>query len=249
MQNPTEQMLAAYAQAWRLLAQASGCEAPEQEGLLTYFSMAEDPAFNPTVVISEPDDPVGALDRRASEYAARSIGFGFETPQGLAPRLEQAALDRGMRWKQNIPAMMLQPIPDLPDDSRFDIRIVEDETSLDEHVRVQAQGFESPIENVRVFTPSSLLRVSKFFLAYIDGEPAATSIVGITGNAAGIFGVSTRPEFRNKGIGRAVTRAAIAHAAEAGCDFAYLHATSMGLPVYERLGFKTLTYYKLYLSF
>jgi ribosomal protein S18 acetylase RimI-like enzyme len=75
-------------------------------------------------------------------------------------------------------------------------------------------------------------------LARDEGRPVGTSLVFFGGDAAGLYYVSTVPEVRRRGIGTAVTVAALAHARARGRRLAVLHATDMGRPIYHRLGFR-----------
>ena len=59
----------------------------------------------------------------------------------------------------------------------------------------------------------------------------------VTGDLVGIYSVATVPDARGGGLGRAVTLAAMRDGATAGARHAILESSSMGLPVYSRLGF------------
>lgn len=85
-----------------------------------------------------------------------------------------------------------------------------------------------------------------FHLGYLDNRPVSTSIGFLHAGVVGIFGVSTAPTARNRGIGREVTKRALLWARERGYRVGILQATAMGYPVYERLGFKTVATYACY---
>lgn len=78
----------------------------------------------------------------------------------------------------------------------------------------------------------------KFFLAFSDGEPVATSLLFLHENAGGIYFVSTLARFRKKGIGLALTGATMRQARQAGARFVTLQSSPDGLRVYEQAGFK-----------
>jgi GNAT superfamily N-acetyltransferase len=84
------------------------------------------------------------------------------------------------------------------------------------------------------------------FVGYVDGAPAAAAAVYVTHGVAGIGWVGTVPEHRGKGYGEAVTWAAIREGFRRGAAIANLQASSMGRPIYERMGFITATEYRVF---
>jgi GNAT superfamily N-acetyltransferase len=75
------------------------------------------------------------------------------------------------------------------------------------------------------------------FVADAAGELVGASAAVVFGANGWIGGVAVLPERRGAGLGGALTAAAADWIAEAGAATASLHATAMGRPVYERLGF------------
>jgi GNAT superfamily N-acetyltransferase len=129
----------------------------------------------------------------------------------------------------------------LPADVR--IQRVVDADTLDTWMTTLAEGYSFP-----VWLPEPLTRLMahagltdeatiSLYLAWLSGQPVATSMVIYAAGAAGIYNVVTLPAARGRGIGRAVTLAPLLEAWERGYRVAVLNATEMGFPVYERLGF------------
>ncbi len=75
----------------------------------------------------------------------------------------------------------------------------------------------------------------------VDGGPV--EVVGtawIDSGAIGLGAIATVKEARGRGLGSAMTAALATHDLGREVDIGVLHATPMGRPVYERLGYRTL---------
>ena len=68
-----------------------------------------------------------------------------------------------------------------------------------------------------------------------SGEVAGGSMAYVAAGVVGVYSVSTRPEFRRKGYGEALTRAALGSAPSLP---AVLQPSEMGRAMYERMGFR-----------
>ena len=76
------------------------------------------------------------------------------------------------------------------------------------------------------------------YLARLAGRPVATATLLESGDIAGIYFVFTLPEVRRRGIGAAITAAALRHARDRGGRLGVLGASPMGESVYRRMGFR-----------
>jgi GNAT superfamily N-acetyltransferase len=82
--------------------------------------------------------------------------------------------------------------------------------------------------------------------ATVDGRVVGTALLLTTHDMAGIYVVTTLPEYRRRGIGTAITAAALETARERGYRVATLQASPLGEPVYRRMGFEKVSEYRLY---
>jgi GNAT superfamily N-acetyltransferase len=95
---------------------------------------------------------------------------------------------------------------------------------LDLWVMTVAQGFAEnyPVthELLSVMKMFALGKNTECYLARIDGRVAGGATLAVRGRIAGLFGASTLPEFRRKGVQTALLQARMHRAAKAGCQLA-----------------------------
>src|SRR5262245_36140011 len=83
----------------------------------------------------------------------------------------------------------------------------------------------------------------QFFVGRLGGQAVGTSISIQGGGASGVVAVGTLPEARRRGVGTALSWAAVDAGRLRGVDTIVLQATPMGLPIYEAMGFRTVVTY------
>jgi hypothetical protein len=71
----------------------------------------------------------------------------------------------------------------------------------------------------------------------VDGRPVATSMASISNGFVGVYAVATARDARGRGYGEALTWAATRCRPDLP---ATLQASSMGRPIYERMGYRTI---------
>ena len=151
-----------------------------------------------------------------------------------------------------LPGMALHPIPaDLVTTvPGLEIRRVEDDEALRDHAMVAGHGFEVP-ESVAIrFIGDKLwsLDGARVYTGYADGRPVSSGFSVQTGETLGIFTIATERDARGRGFGAAMTGRLIADGAETGCTVAVLQASAMGRPIYERIGFRLVQQYEIYVG-
>ena len=104
------------------------------------------------------------------------------------------------------------------------------------------EGFGGDDNLTDLFLAVCDMPASTCFLATVDGIPAGGGAVAVREGIAALFGTSTRPVFRNRGVQSALIGARLALAAEHGCDTAMVmtHPGSGSQRNVERHGFQVL---------
>jgi GNAT superfamily N-acetyltransferase len=85
-------------------------------------------------------------------------------------------------------------------------------------------------------------------VAEADDRIAGTGIATVNGSVGWVGMIFVDEGLRGRGIGTALTAAVVDRLEAAGCATLSLIATPLGRPIYERIGFTTLTEYRLLIA-
>ncbi|MBI1940985.1 MAG: GNAT family N-acetyltransferase [Acidobacteria bacterium] len=174
-------------------------------------------------------------------------------PLDLERRLEEHGL-RAAEFERGM-AMELAQLPERPAaPADLSVRRVRDSGELADFAAVLADCVEPPDPAVIAFYRTAapvLLREDcpmRLFVGYLNGKAAATSELFAGGGVAGIHSVATRSVFRRRGLGLALTWAALQEARRLGLSTATLQASEGGQGVYARLSFRAYCHFAEYRS-
>ena len=152
----------------------------------------------------------------------------------------------GFRIVDNDPGMAVA-LENLNEDLRsptgLSIELARDEDAWWEWSRTMALGFEFPpaatfaIDVWYKFLSLIDLDTVQPYLARLDGEAVATSLLFLGAGVAGIYSVATIPTARRKGVGALVTLHPLLQARARGFKAGVLEASEMGEGMYRALGF------------
>lgn len=248
-----ERVAAAALAAERVRAEVvDGGEVVEVADLLVCLSNLPAPELNGTRVLREPADPVASLEAAREVFRARGHRFfGIELEAGRHAGVEAAVRSAGLRRVEAWPAMVAD-VPAIgggPASPDVEIRPVENERDLP-HVReVETAVFGTPRAVAERFVGSPMLRDARvrMFLAWAGDRAVGEATGYLLEGAVGIFGVGVLPEARGRGIGAALTRAAAASFGDAA-DLAWLQPSDRARPMYERLGFRAVSDWEVWVA-
>jgi ribosomal protein S18 acetylase RimI-like enzyme len=233
-------MLAAHPQGWSRrepdgLAARSGVPLPTLNGV---WAHGADP--RPTMI--------GQL---LDELAPMGLPYCLQVRPDAAAALGEVARGRGMELaEEDIPLMVLDGRPrtgDLP--AELSIRALAP-GEVDVHTRLLAAGFEAPEEHfVRLMAPEMVgVEGMRCYVGEVDGRAVATGLGFTVDDHVGIFNVATSPEARRRGYGAALTARATEDGLAAGAGWAWLQSSPSGYRVYERLGFRQVERWDVWLA-
>jgi ribosomal protein S18 acetylase RimI-like enzyme len=182
-------------------------------------------------------------------FMGRDRRFRMRVLDNVAPPDDGTFEEAGLKRRGGIPCMALdlRARPATTPDGT-DIRSVSDDAMLMDHIAIVAAAFDWQVSHLAGVLRPGLLggRGWHAFTAYADDAPVAAAQLVIDGECGGLYYIATSAEYRRRGLGEAITRHAAGIAAEAGCTVATLQASPMGEPVYERIGFQRVGYYRTY---
>lgn len=167
--------------------------------------------------------------------------------EGVDTHMLEAARGLGLTSEERIPAMAVQRDAFRPVPARHDVEcqpVGSDAALRETALDVTARGFEAPREFFEPLFASGMQADGlDIWLASVDGVPVSTATGLVRDGAVGIFDVATPPEHRRNGYGAVVTARAVEHGFASGASWAFLQSSELGFPVYEALGFRTMSTY------
>jgi ribosomal protein S18 acetylase RimI-like enzyme len=210
------------------------------------------------VVRSDSSNARGAqlVEQWRAELLTRSLpGSWHLTPSMRPSTLPGLLTAAGFEDGGDEPAMAasLSDLVGPPPIGELEIALVESTDDLEDYRRVLASGFgEGPKEAdwvasiyARTLGTDGPWRW-RHFVGRVRSEPVATPSLLLSSASASIYFVCTTPEFRRHGYGAALTYRTMVEAAASGAMYAVLGSSPMGQKVYERLGFRTVFFYRLF---
>jgi GNAT superfamily N-acetyltransferase len=227
---------------------AVGGRCVDLDGVCVAMTGIPSPAWNPGLVVGPSVDAPAAIEwgiRTRREHAIP--GGGYDVPVARYPELEQVFTDIGHSVLVSRPMMVVavDEIVDAPAPAGLELRPVLDERDLEAFRDVQQRGFGTEPEVASASSPWECVRLteSAYVVGWVGDEPV-TSALGVTAcGAVAVFGVTTVPEHRGNGYGRAVTAATVSAGARMGARLAWLQSSDMGQPVYAAMGFRAVEDY------
>lgn len=123
-------------------------------------------------------------------------------------------------------------------------------TDIDEFVAaygrvsgIPADGVGAATDREKAFTgDGALIRLAGRFA---NGRIAGTTVAWLSHGVLTLFFVGTQPEMRRRGVGTAMTMAAIELARQQGVQTVALTSSAVGEPLYYGLGFRTVASFHL----
>lgn len=227
----------------------AGMTVREWPGCLAASSGLPCDTFN-TVYVSGPAEP-DVVAEAVGLFRAAGLPFAVWSGPGRPPAGLVEGL--GLRQTEVETGMALTPARFRPaPPAGLTVERVADRDMLRRFATVVAANWSPPDPSVTRFydlTAPAVLAEScptRLFVGHYEGIPVATAELYLGTTAGGVYSVATLASHRGRGIGAAMTTAAVEHAFHAGRRLVTLQASADGRGVYARLGFREFGEFTVY---
>lgn len=236
-------------------------EIREMPGVSLVSSGIEYSVFNSALLSAPVFDNPGELERRivmpAVHFAGRGLPWSYwvcedlmETP--LRRKARRIFSERGLRMITEAPGMMAERV--LPATRRLpkiECQPVSNAQTRFAFTHISSIAFHIPFPTSRqIYNEERSWRGDfKGYVGYADGIPVATTAIMVAAGAVGVYSVSTLPDHRGKGFGEALLREVLQQTfKETGVERTVLQSTPAGHAMYEKMGYRAVTKFTVYLS-
>jgi ribosomal protein S18 acetylase RimI-like enzyme len=197
------------------------------------------------------------IDALFDHYRKRGMPFMWIVHPSAQPQdLDERLRARGMEETEVCPGMSMD-LADLPEQedapAGFEIREATEESDVSEILELAAWRWRVPQEVIPLLAPvTRAFEVGapgggiRVWIAEQHGVPVAKVVLCLGAGVAGIYGVATKPEARGQGLARILTVEALRGARQGGYDRGVLHSTPMARSLYEKIGFRTYSLFRVF---
>jgi hypothetical protein len=237
---------------------ASG-EVCERDGLVLWAAGSDFPvSMNGVVRVDRSTPAATVIDVADAWFAERGRGYSVSTRDiGTGEDdLVAAAEDRGLLRIMDSPAMVCDArLADGTPPKGVELRIATTADDIDAFVAIndaayQTLGMPEGVIAASVLAPERVLAAHvRTVIAWEGSTPLACAQVLLSHGIAGVYYVGTVEAARGRGLAEQVTRTVTNLGFDLGAAFVTLQASSMGEPIYRRMGYREVFRYTTHTRF
>ena len=189
------------------------------------------------------------ITQQIEYFSAHGQSFAWrvyeaDRPRDLGSRLERAGFVRDYTSE-----LMVAEVVDIPQRAELPAGVMlafdNDEPGIDRLIAVHERVFGSDHSQLRHSLQTQFLQaphLRELVVAMANGQPIASSRIEFLPDRqfASLWGGSTLPAWRGKGLFRAMVSSRAGLAAQRGYPFLYVTASSESRPILERMSFSSL---------
>ena len=234
-------------------------EIVERDGVLLFAGSSDFMAFCNGVRRVDDDVPgVDVIATAEAFFGERGRGFSVWTRDlPVDADLLEAAEDAGLLTLDGpgAPQMICRAkVPEQYISSEVSIDPVDGQDDIDHFARINGEaytvyGMPAEASASHFNGPRALFAPNVYaVLARVDGEPVGATMLLESHGIAGVYWVAVLEEARGRGVAAALVQHVTNVAFHLGAANVQLQASTMGEPIYRRLGYEELYRYQLHLA-
>ena len=211
------------------------------------------PYHNACIRLDDRVSPSAVVARAETFFSGKAPGFCVWIADHADGDLERHALDVGYASvsERGAPRMAIEhalPEPVAPDGVTFDE--IDDEDGRRAYLDVTVDAYTDSFlpADAAATQLASIEAVAgpnvRAVVAYDRGRPVSAAMSVASGPVAGVQLVGTVPGARGRGLAEQCTRWAVAAGFASGAQAVVLEASEAGAPLYLRMGFTVVSYYR-----
>lgn len=201
--------------------------------------------LNVAVLVAPAGDAEAAIAVARSWFGSRGRSFCYLLREDVDAAVVAALRLAGKHVDHRLPALVMEPLtPPCAALDSLEVTEVHDPRELEVYAGIGGEDQGLPKTLMRSIAHTAY--ASGGFVLLVGrhhGTAVATSLALVTGELVGVYNVNVAPAVRRRGIGTAMTWAAIERGRRQGCVAAFLESTPMSHRLYERIGFRTVYSY------
>jgi hypothetical protein len=233
---------------------SAGGVVQENAGLLCYANASTFPILiNGALRTDDSIDPDILIRQADNFFSDRARGFSLWIREEIDEDLEQAANRSGFVQLIRQPEMVCSeklPSQPLPDGVEIKRVTNAEDVALFAHITASSfsvYGMPLDVAHQAFSAPEQMLQPHIVALiAYVERRPVSCALTLVRDGVAGLYWVGTIEAYRKRGLATAVVRQITNVGFDLGAHISTLQATVMGEPVYKKLGYETIFYYRIY---
>jgi ribosomal protein S18 acetylase RimI-like enzyme len=244
---------------WSAYGRGNGCTLHATSNVVWFYTGIQVALFNAVVFAKMKHEDVEAtiasLQAKIDEHGVPALWWlgPQSTPENLGALLEQY----GLQSAGETPGMAadLAALNSMPKNiQNFTMKKVSsvEMQALWGQIAALGTGFSETATTQMAQLEASLTdpqyKAQHRYIGFLDDTPVATSAMVLDSGVAGIYAVATIPQARRKGIGEFMTVMPLLEAQQFGYRVGILQASSMGYPIYKRIGFKDVCKFNIYMQ-
>lgn len=252
--NAMMDLALAAAEGFRSLSIAAQGHNDVVGGAPCWYCSSTVPVFNGAAIFDDRLLNPDTLQGIGEYFTTKGRPYSLLTMDALLPHARDTLHDLGYYEYDRMPAMWLDGLPQVRPGNRGNsdlwISRVGTLRDLATFRTLLSTVFYIGRDEIELVMGEGALDVPKVrhYLGWLGNEPVGTLTIVMSGPVPGIWNVGTLPQYRQRGVGTGMMHSALLEAVTEGHPASMLLASKEGVPMYEHLGYRTLSTMRIFVK-